>query len=192
MKKITLPFIILFSACILSACHGNKNSEGDDADDTATALIDTSKNATIVVGKDDIKFITDVASACLAEIKIGNLAKQKGQDKRIKNFGAMMIKDLTKANMKLMALAKAKKITLPDSITTDEQKDIDELAKRSGKDFDTAYINQTQTDHKKAIDMFLNASKHAYDPDIKAFAAKHMLPLKRHLDAIGAIQDSMK
>lgn len=189
MKKVTLLFITLFSACLLQACHGIKNN---DTDDTTTEATDTTKKTTIIVDKDDIKFVNEVAAACMAEIKIGNIAKQKGQDKRIKNFGAMMIKDLTKGKLKLAALAKIKKIALPDSINTADEKEIDDLAKKTGKDFDHAYLNKTEADHKRALELFQNAAKHAYDADIKSFAGRHMSTIKRHLDAIDAIHDSMR
>lgn len=190
MKKVTLLFITIFSSCLLQACHGIKNN--DATEDTTTETIDTAKKATIVVDKDDIKFVTDIAAACMAEIKIGNMAKQKGQDKRIKNFGAMMIKDLTKGKLKLVALAKIKKIALPDSISAVDEKEIDDLAKKTGKDFDHAYLAKTEADHNRALALFQNAAKHAYDADIKSFAGRHMSTIKRHLDAIDAIHGSMR
>lgn len=179
-----------FCVSLLPACH---RMQDDDAnEDTTNYAADTLKNKNIIVGKDDIKFITDIAAAVNAEIKIGTLAKTQGQDKRIKNFGVMMVKDLNKGKLRLMALAKAKKIVLSDSVTTAAQKDIDALAKKTGKNFDIGYINQTAENHKHAADLFKIAGKTAYDPDIKAFAIRNGPTVKRHLDAIEAIQGSMK
>ncbi|MDB4925029.1 DUF4142 domain-containing protein [Mucilaginibacter sp.] len=192
MKRITLLICTVFSACLLQACHSNKNNEGDSDEGTTNTVIDASKKVTIIVGKDDAKFVIDVAQGCLAEIKIGALAKQKGQDKRIKNLGAMMVKDLTKGKGRLVALAKAKKITLPDSISADEQKAIAELAKKSGKEFDHAYLDKIRVDYKKALEQFQNTSKHAFDPEIKGFAAKNVLTIQRHLDLIDAVHGSMR
>jgi len=189
MKKVRLLLLALFGVCLLQACHGNNNS---DTDDTTAAIADTSNNATIIVGKDDAKFVTTIAQACLAEIKIGAMAKQKGTDKRIKNFGAMMVKDLTKGKGRLIALAKSKKITLPDSISTADQQSIADLDKKEGKDFDSAYLDKTREDYKRALDLFTTTSKTAYDPQIKAFAAQNILTIQRHLDLIDAIDDSVK
>jgi len=179
-----------FCVCLLPACH--RMQDGDASEDTTNYAADTLKNKNIIVGKDDIKFVTDVAAAVNAEIKIGILAKTQGQDKRIKNFGVMMVKDLNKGKLRLMALAKAKKIALSDSVTTTDQKNIDALAKKTGKGFDLAYINQTAENHKHAADLFKTAAKTVYDPDIKAFAIRNGPTVKRHLDAIEAIQGSMK
>ncbi|MDB5114861.1 MAG: hypothetical protein JWQ79_353 [Mucilaginibacter sp.] len=191
MKKAPLLFIAVFFACLLQACHSNKNSEGDN-DDTTADVIDTSKNANIVIGKDDAKFITTIAAGCLAEIKIGNLAKQKGVDKRVKNLGVIMVKDLTKGKARLIILAKAKKITLPDSLDAEDQKSIAVLAQKSGKEFDRAYLDKIEIDYKKALDLFKTNAKQAYDKDIKAFANRNLMTIQRHLDLIEAVRGSMK
>lgn len=191
MKKVTLLLLTLFAVCVLQACHGHSDNADTD-DDTTTDVVDTSNNATIIVGKDDAKFITTIAQACLAEIKIGTMAKQKGKDKRIKNFGAMMVKDLTKGKGRLIALAKAKKIALPDSISIEARQSIADLDKKAGRDFDTSYLDKTREDYKRALDLFTTTSKTAYDPQIKAFATQNILTIQRHLDLIDAIDGSMK
>jgi putative membrane protein len=189
MKKSTLLFVALFGACILQACHSNEDSDGDD---TTSAVVDTSKNVTIVVGKDDAKFVTDVAEACLAEIEIGSLAKTKGVDKRVKNLGAMLVKDLTKGHGRLVQLAKSKKITLPDSVSAKDQLSIATLSQKSRSEFDHAYLEKMKNDYKNALVLFQTTSRNAFDPQIKGFATKNVLTIQRHLDLIDAINGSLK
>jgi putative membrane protein len=189
MNKKLLLLLALFAACILQACHGNSS---DDADDTTSAVTDTSKNSTIIIGKDDAQFVTNMAEACLIEIKIGNMAKQKGKDKRVKNFGAMMVKDLTKGHRQLDTLAKMKKIQLPDSISTVNEAPINALSQKAGKDFDLAYLEKMSNDYKNAIAQFEHTAKYAYDPQIKAFANHHLMTVQRHMDLIDAIHGSLK
>jgi putative membrane protein len=187
MKKITLLFAAFFAAFLLQACHGN-NSD----DDTTPSVIDTTKSTNIVIGKDDSLFVTQVAEGCLAEIKIGLLAKQKGTDKRVKNMGAIMVKDLTKGKARLDLLAKSKNITLPAAIDSADEKSIAELAKKTGKDFDHAYLDKIRDDYKKAMLLFQTTSKNAFDPQIKQFASRNILTIQRHLDLIDAVHGSMK
>jgi len=191
MKKVTLLFIPIFSACLLQACHSNKNNDSD-TEDTSNMAADTLKVATVPIDKEDVQFVSEIGSACLAEIKVGTLAKQQGQDKRIKNFGVMMVKDLSKGHQRLLNLAKAKKINLPDSLSTADQQEVADLAKKRGKDFDNAYLAKTKADHVKALEMFRIASKNSYDKDVKGFANHNLLTLQRHIDAIDAIKGSMK
>ena len=132
------------------------------------------------------------ANTFMAEIEAGKLAVQRGADKRIKNFGAMMVKDHLKANAKLTALAKLKKITLPDSVGGTERGSINSLRTKTGKAFDKAYINYATAAHTNAIGLFDDAAKHRFDPDIRKFADKTSPMLKRHLDAISGIHESTK
>ncbi|MCC8424705.1 DUF4142 domain-containing protein [Mucilaginibacter sp. UR6-11] len=189
MKKPALLFITLLAACLLQACHGNENSGEDD---TTTTITDTSKNVTLIIGKDDAKFVTDVAEACLAEIKIGDLAKSRGADKRVKNLGALLVKDLTKGHGRLALLAKSKKIALADTISADDQQSIAELAKKSANEFDHAYMGKMKNDYKKALVLFQATSKSAFDPQIKEFATRNIPTIQRHLDLIEAIEGSLK
>lgn len=188
MKKITLLFAAFFAAFLLQACHGNNSEE----DDTINYAADTTKSKNIVIGKEDALFVTEVAEGCLAEIEIGLLAKQKGTDKRVKNMGAIMVKDLTKGKGRLELLAKSKNITLPTAIDSVDEKSIAELAKKTGNDFDHAYLDKVRDDYKKAMLLFQTTAKTAYDPQIKQFASRNILTIQRHLDLIDAVHGSMK
>jgi putative membrane protein len=184
--------LVIIYAWLLQACSGNvKNDSTADADSTA-ALKDTLTKPGAHLEKEDAQFAFKAATGGLTEVVLGKLAQQKGANIRVKNFGMMMVKDHTKANNKLMALAKSKNINLPASPAAAGQKMIDELSKKSGKDFDEAYVNDMTNDHKSDIKEFEYASKNCSDPDLKAFAAKTLPVLKNHLDAITIIHDSMK
>ncbi len=51
----------------------------------------------------------------MAEVEAGNLARQKSNNAKVKDFAAMMVKDHTAANDTLKSLAASKNITLPSS-----------------------------------------------------------------------------
>ncbi len=103
----------------------------------------------------------------------------------------MMITDHTKAANALMALAKSKNITLPATPSADHQKAIEDISKKTGSDFDKAFVDQMVTDHKGAVSLFGAEQKNAVDPDLKAFATSTLPILQGHLDAINAIKLSM-
>ncbi|MGZ3757860.1 MAG: DUF4142 domain-containing protein [Mucilaginibacter sp.] len=170
----------------LSACNGSTVIYTDDT----TAL--KPAKPVIIIDQPSLVFAVSATSGGLAEIEMGKLAIKKGVDKRIKNFGAMMVKEHTKANAKLEAIARAKKISLPDTITSKEQGIVDELGKSNGKDFDRAYTIAMIEDHENDIKVFNDASKQLMDPELRAYATKNVLTLKRHLDAINMIKASMK
>lgn len=189
MIQKLLLLIALFATCSLQACHGNTDNQTDN--NSTAASKDSSKNSDIVVGGDDVKFLTDMAEACLIEIKIGNMARQKGADKRVKNFGAMMVKELTKGRKRLDSLARTKKIQLPDSISWNNEVAVKQLAQKTGKDFDRAYLEKMSGDYRNAIAQFEHTAHYGYDPQIKAFANRHLMTVQRHLDLIDAIHSTI-
>jgi putative membrane protein len=179
-----IGFILLCTS--LSACNGSTITNDDDT----TALKPV--KPVIIIDRPSLMFAATAASIGLTEIEMGKLAVKKGVDKRIKNFGAMLIKDNTKANAKLEVIAKAKKISLPDTITSVEKTNIADLAKNNGKDFDRIYMMAMVKDHENDIEIFNDASKQLMDPELRAYATKNVLTLKRHLDAVNMIRASMK
>jgi putative membrane protein len=125
-------------------------------------------------------------------VELGKMAIQRGASKLVKNYGAMMVRDHSKANTLLDTLAKAKNITLPLVPEAGDQQTIDRLIKLWGKDFDKAYISDMIDDHENDIKTFEYASKNCGDPDLKAFAAKTLPILKNHLDEIKEVNSSLK
>jgi putative membrane protein len=193
MKKLAYITLIAGMACLGQACSGHKDSK-TSADSANTAAADSAKkdSSMAVVDKDDAKFAVAAANGGMAEVELGQLAQQKASNPKVKDFGAMMVKDHSKANDEMKALATAKGITLPVAIGTDEQKVKDDLSAKTGADFDKAYVSNMIDDHKKDIKEFEDASQNCKDADLKAFAVKTLPTLKMHLDAIQKIHDSMK
>jgi putative membrane protein len=181
MRRIKYLLAII-SACILISCN----------DDTGQQERTVVKQPLMVVEKVDADFIATVNDIVNAEIAAGKLAMAKGSDKRIKNFGRIMVKDYTKGLEKLTKLAAAKRIPLTYTSATATSAKISALNSMTGKDFDRAYIDYITADHKSAITIFEAAHKNCFDKDIKSIARKGILVFKRHLEAIFAIRDSMR
>ena len=201
MKGLRNILLVLFTACALQACnHVAKNYNSASADsakveedtsDDDDASADTSTTLSLAVDKEDSQFAVEAINGGTTEVTLGKLAIQKGKSKKVKNFGTMMVKDHSKANEKLMALIKSKKIVLPISPNPAEQKMIADLSQKSGSDFDKAYIKAMIADHEEDVKTFTDQTKKLQDPDLKNFAVKTLPVLQKHLDAINAIHDSM-
>jgi len=195
MKKLSSIMMIALAAFASQACNnGAKDSKG--AADSANATKDTSKTPSatggIAVDKDDAKFVTTAANDGMAEVAVGKIAQDKAVSRRVKSFATMMVTDHTKAGDDLAALAKTKNITLPATPDADAQKKADDLSKKTGKDFDKAYVDAMVAGHEGAVKLFTDASQNCKDADLKDFATKTLPTLKMHLDSIKAIKKSMK
>jgi putative membrane protein len=197
MKKINLIIAATLSFGMLQACHNGAKDSTQTAD-SINAATDTGKKDSVVKmaattpDNDDAKFAVAAGNGGLTEIALSKLAQQQATSAAIKDFATMMVTDHTKAGAKLMALANTKNIAMPSTPGSAEQKIIDDMSKKSGSDFDKAYVDQMVTDHKNAIDLFENEQKNAVDTDLKTFATNTLPTLHKHYDAIMSIKNSMK
>lgn len=198
MKKLNYLFVLLCAAWIIQGCGGGATSSTDKADSANAAKVDsnkadsTAKTAVINVDKADADFAVAAANGGMTEVAVAKLAQTKSTNAKVKEFADMMVNDHGKANDELMALAKSKNITLPNTISTDKQKEMDDLNKKNGADFDKAYVDAMVDGHKKTISLFEDESKNAKDPDLKAFVDKTLPTIKMHLQHIEGIKAGMK
>jgi putative membrane protein len=130
----------------------------------------------------DSRLVTSAAEGGLAEVKLGELAKQKGSNQTVTTFGEQMVKDHTEAKNKLKSVASSKGLTIPDSLNAKDQALYDRLSKLSGSQFDRAYINAMVKDHEEDVAEFRRISRTAKDPDIRNFASQTLPALEHHLE----------
>jgi putative membrane protein len=196
MKNLA-KFTLMGSLAILCySCGGSSSESTTEAKDSNKAKMDSSTTATPTippsVSKGDQDFAVNTANAGMTEIQAGQMAQQKGMAQDVKDYGAMMVKDHTAAADKLKAIAASKNLTLPATLSSDKQKDLDDLTKKQGKDFDKAYIDMMISDHKKVISAFEDESKNGSDADIRGFADSTLHVLRHHLDEAEKCHKMMK
>ncbi len=66
------------------------------------------------------------------------------------------------------------------------------MSKKTGSDFDKAYVSKMVDDHKATVSMFEDGSKNIKDADLKGFVDKTLPTIKSHLTEINSIKSSMK
>ena len=190
-----------FALICCSSCGGGsgpdsaqaaKDSNANKMDSTGAGTTTATPSIPPSVSKADQQFAVDAADAGMTEVQAGQMAQQKGMAKDVKAYGAMMVKDHTGAADKLKAIAASKNITLPSAISSDMQKNLDDLQKKEGKDFDKAYIDMMVSDHKKVISKFEDESKNGSDADIRGFADSTLHTLRHHLDEAEKYNKMMK
>jgi putative membrane protein len=130
------------------------------------------------------------AQSGMAEVELGRMAATKAQNPEVKQFGQMMVTDHGKANTELKALAAKKNIAVPTDLGT-HASTAEELKGLSGADFDRAYVEAMVEAHEDDVSAFQKQADNAADAEVKAFAAKNLPVLQKHLEAIKAIQAKM-
>jgi len=203
MKKRAIVFLAL---PFVFACNNSSNDSVQKADsanesksDTSTSMNTTdttnkmsTSTGTMSVDQSTSEFMTKVADVGMTEVKLGQMAQDKGTSQRVKDFGAMMVKDHNAAADELKGIARQKNVTLPETMSNDHQKKADDLNKKTGKDFDKAYMKAMMDGHQSTVSDFEKASKNTKDADVKAWVDKTLPTLMMHLDSAKAIQKSLR
>jgi putative membrane protein len=202
MKKIFLTGVLSSLALFgLNGCgsdnnrtnivspNANQNSQQMNASNT-----NISNNSTVSskTPEGDNEFMMKAAQGGMAEVELGKLASEKATNAEAKKFGQMMVEDHSNANTELKALAAKKSVTLPTDVGSEHKATMDKLKTLSGAEFDKAYVEAMVKDHEKDVSEFEKQSTDAKDADVKAFAAKTLPTLKKHLEKIKEIQSKMK
>jgi putative membrane protein len=188
MKKV-LPLLIGLG--LLSfAC----NNEANDSVDTADSANEAKQDNQTTPGFDQASsdFLVKAADGGMAEVEAGQLAQEKGTNAKVKSFASMMVSDHSGANSQVKSLAAARNISLPATVSDENKNKKDDLAKKTGADFDKAYMDLMVDDHQKTINLFENASGDVKDAEVKTFVDNTLPKLRMHLDSAKAIRDGLK
>ncbi|HTL45363.1 MAG TPA: DUF4142 domain-containing protein [Vicinamibacterales bacterium] len=179
MKK-TFLMAALAGALALPAAAQTPSSAAPKAHKPAMTA-DKSAQSSTAVSAADKAFVREAAIGGMAEVDLGNLAKEKASSADVKSFGDRMVTDHGKANDELKQWAEQNKVTLPTEIDAKHKAMHDRLSKLSGDAFDKAYMKDMVADHKADVAKFRTESKSAHNADLKAWAGKTLPTLEDHL-----------
>jgi putative membrane protein len=129
----------------------------------------------------DSDFAKDAAQGGVADVKLGQLAQDKGTSDAVKEFGKRMVDDHSAANDKLKSIAQQESVNLPTNLNKKDQATYDKLSKLSGDAFDRAYARDMVKDHQDDIAAFRQEVSNGQDPQIKSFASGTLPTLQDHL-----------
>ncbi len=177
MKKTAalLLAILTFAAC----------SDSDNDSVKQAHLL----NLNAAIDDDISDFMTHAADARLMDIEEGKLAKIKGTNDIIKNYGDQLVRDNTTLLEELKGVAASKHIVIPTTLGTKSAKALEGLRDQEGKDFDTRFLKMVKRDHRRDLDSFEDAADFN-DRDIQQFAQRNIRVFEKHLAQVEQVQDS--
>jgi putative membrane protein len=139
----------------------------------------------------DSNFLMKAAEGNMAEVQLGQLAKDKATNSSVKDFAQRMIDDHGRTLTEIKKMAGDKAVTLPDKLSAKDTATKDRLSKLSGAQFDRAYITDMVSDHRTDVKEFEQHAKTGTDPDVKAFAGKTLPVLQEHLRMAESIHSEL-
>jgi putative membrane protein len=139
----------------------------------------------------DTHFAKEAAQGGMAEVKLGQLAQDKGLSDSVKSFGKRMVNDHSKAGDKLKDVASQENITLPTDIAAKDQGTYDRLSKLNGAAFDRAYAKNMVKDHEADISAFQKEANDGKVDSLKTFASDTLPTFQDHLKEAKAMMKTV-
>jgi putative membrane protein len=140
---------------------------------------------------EDSRFLEEAIRGNLAEVQMGQLAKERSQNKDVRDYGQMLIDDHSKGNEKAMAAAKSMNVPVPTEPSAKQKQQHDMMAKLSGSQFDTMFMSHMVQDHEEDIGKY-NAQAQSGDSSKATDYAKDSLSvLHSHLSKAQSIESKL-
>ena len=167
MKKLIYPVLGLAMALSLQSCIDNWKAKY--------------YNEKTLVDDGGIALIKNGLEGGMTEIAASQVAVKNSTNPQVVSFAKTIIADHTKADSTLKWMESDKLMTEKDTVSGEHQELIDSLSKKTGAEFDKAYLEMMIKDHEEAVDLFTDASDDK-NQTIKTFAADNLPMLQMHLD----------
>jgi putative membrane protein len=152
-----------------------------------TCGIASAQEVALAQDSPESKFLTDAVRGDVAEVKMGELAQQKGQSEGVREFGQMLVEDHSSALQKTAELAKDLNVIPPAQPSAEQMQKHDALARLSGEEFDRQFAAEMVKGHQEEIAKY---ERQAQSGDSKvAKLAEDLLPtLEEHLEVAQRLQ----
>jgi putative membrane protein len=132
-------------------------------------------------------FMQKAIEGNLAEIKVGQLAQQKGASDGVRRFGTVLEQDHSTANQQAMTAASSMGVTPPAAPSRKEQAEYRHLASLSGSKFDQAFVKAMVKDHKKDIAEYEKEAKTS-NSQASSYAQQILPNLQKHLQLAESLE----
>ena len=142
----TATAIVVFAIAVSAAA-----AQADRGQSTGTARVERSSGHS----SDAREFISNMAIAGMAEVQLGKVAAERGQDPDVKAFGQMMVRDHTKAGEELKQVASTAGVPLPAQLDDKHRELADRLMKLQGQEFDREYMKAMVDGHDDVHEQLL-------------------------------------
>jgi putative membrane protein len=124
------------------------------------------------------------------EIDTANLAHGNTTNEAVRNVAQQILDDHSKAGAELRNVAKAAgmAVTPPPALDARKQAVVNALTPLRDAEFDAKYIEAQIQAHQEGVALFTSYADKGDNAELKAFAAKTLPMLQKHLEMVTALQ----
>jgi len=159
-------------------CHAFVLAQEDKATENRGKERKSVSNGKAVSAK---TFVHKASRSGMEEVRLSKLAEERATNPEVRKFAQHMVKDHSRANKELMAVAEKTGYTLSKSMDAKHKALAEKLSRMEGAGFDRHYMRAQVQDHEEAVALFESYAQNGEDRELKAFAAKTLPTLQEHL-----------
>ena len=130
----------------------------------------------------DKLFVRQAAVGGRAEVELGKIAQKKASTDSVRQFAQHMVDAHTKNSQQLMRAGRGLNPELPKDLDPEHLRIRDELNKKSGKDFDVAYISSQLTDHQRTANLLQWHISYGQNQALKKYSIETLPVVMEHLE----------
>lgn len=177
-------FVSLLVSVALSSLTGIVGAQVDERADPKGEKLDPKA--------DTQTFLTIAVEEQQVAIALGQLAAQRAQNERVKEYGSKMVEDHKKVRREAEQLAAKHQVPLPTKLTPEDKQKVEELSQLSGHEFDRAYMNFTLHNHETALEEFQRHVETMRYPDLREWFNSTLPIMKAHRDQARSVKSSLQ
>ena len=129
----------------------------------------------------DKQFLATAARTDMTEAHEGQMAETQATRADVKDFAKSLVDDCTASYTQLSRIAAREGVNIPKGIDSARNPTIVQLAHLKGDRFDRQFTNDEIAAHRRLLAAFQREARQARDADVKAFAAKMVPIVQKHL-----------
>ncbi|MFI7616455.1 DUF4142 domain-containing protein [Nonomuraea terrae] len=129
----------------------------------------------------DRDLLIKVRQAGLWEMPVGEYAKTRAESQRVKEVGALIMKEHMELDLLTRQVAKKLGVALPDEPNPDQQRWMAQLAAQRGPAFDRDFANLLRAAHGKVFTTVAAVRSGTRNAEIRKFSAEGINYVMRHM-----------
>lgn len=185
--------MMMGTALVLSACNESRRGNDSNLNETRNEAAAES-NGGKFEGKTrrDAEFVYEVVESNYGEIKLAELANQRSRNNEVKQIAQTLLNDHTASLNELKTLAQSKAISIPVEERASGKRKLDNLADKSGDEFDKSWCKEMMDLHDGTIKKFEKRLEDSNDAELKAYITKTLSVLRKHHESLEACNERLR
>jgi putative membrane protein len=144
-----------------------------------TDTVDTDRGRTGNINKDR-KYIVNVDNHHMMEIRLGQMAEERGRDESVKEFGRRMARDHTELRKQWLTMISNSGMKYKSGMGPKHREKLDYLQQFSGREFDREYMTLMTKHHRGYVSYFSKEGRAANYAGVRRAVNRAIPMLQQH------------